>query len=303
MNFEKDSVTPGLIQAFTMGLLRYMGTAREAESGAERPLMVMLARDDTEESEEYLRYFEESLETIGVEHADAGTLTVPALNFAFFKLGFDLGIHISVEKEVKIEVFERGDELGGLEASLPGGVNFEGKAKSVPYGIPVSKIGIEQIKHALKTEIGLEVAPVELGEDLHEDAKNVYIEHVVQFIEKIGPIGTAEDLRKKTDFSKTHLIFEDSEILSRIVEKLGIEKADEKALKMELKNQGKSVELTAPNGEKIKKAEIVDFIQSYIGLPAENELIKETEDGIILPGEPIPDGILTALLVCKILAR
>jgi hypothetical protein len=303
-----DAITPGFVQALTMGFLRYMGNARESESGAERPLRVLLCHDDTEEAEEKLRFFEEALETVGVEHGDAGSLSVPALNIAFFELKYDAGIAIYFEDdEIKIEIFECGEEIGGLEASMPGGVNYEGKARSLPYGTPLTQAGVNVIEHALNTETGFETATTELNEDLHDEAVACYVDHVENYLKKVGPISNSKDTRVETDFSRVALKLkngEATELLKAVCDRLNVRIVDEnQTLEIELGKNGKDASLFAPNGNEIKKPEIVDFIRSYLGLPEESELVKIHETGIVLPGEPIPDGLEMALLVCKILAK
>ena len=171
-----EAITAGFIQALTMGLIRYMGNSRTTVSGLERPLSVMLSYDET--SKEIERYFEDALETIGVEHADVGKLEKKALKIAFFDLGFDLGIFIRTKNELtKIEFFERGDDIGGLEAVLPGGVNFEGKVKSVNYALPIPQIAVNHIEHTLNTEVGFDTKPAEFHQDLRKEALKAYKNH------------------------------------------------------------------------------------------------------------------------------
>lgn len=171
-----DSVTAGFVQALTLGLIRYMGNSRTTTSGMERPLSAMLSYDEA--SAEVEQFFEDALETLGVEHADVGRLSRNALKIAFFDLNFDLGILIRTKNDlVNIEIFERGDDIGGLEASLPGGVNFEGKVKSVNYALPIPQIAVNHIEHSLNTAVGFDAKPAEFHQDLSNIALEAYKKH------------------------------------------------------------------------------------------------------------------------------
>lgn len=175
---KADNVTPGFIQALSFGLIRYMGNSRDSSSGAERPLSILISYDG-EKTKEIFNYFADALETIGIEVGDAGVLEKKGLEIAFFDLNFDSGIFIGKEKdEIKIEIFERGDDIGGLEASLPGGVNFKGKVKSVPYALPIPQIAVNHIEHALNTETGFTVMKAELIRDMRKEALNCYENHL-----------------------------------------------------------------------------------------------------------------------------
>ena len=41
---KADAFTPGFIQAITLGIVRYLGNARETADGMERPVKVLLGR-------------------------------------------------------------------------------------------------------------------------------------------------------------------------------------------------------------------------------------------------------------------
>lgn len=151
-----ESVTPGFIEAFSIGLIRYMGDARTSKSGMERPLSVLFSVEKSDEVEEKFGYFKDAFETIGIDFNNAGEISANELKEKFYKEDYDCGILLYSENdELKIEAFERGDDIGGLEASLPGGVNFEGKVKSVDHALPIPQIAVNHIEHALNTETGL----------------------------------------------------------------------------------------------------------------------------------------------------
>ena len=212
---KAEAFTPGFIQAITLGIVRYLGNARETEDGMERPVKVLLGGDTRESTEWILRYFEEALETIGIDHGNVGVLPTPAINYAFYEMGYDLAIDVTAShnpaSDNGIKIFERGDAIGGLESVMPGGVGFQGtgttpsgkdlsaRLKKYPYGIKLSQAGVNAIENALENETGFDVGVVEFAEYLHDDARNRYLDHLKQYLENIGPSVLPE--RKKPDFS------------------------------------------------------------------------------------------------------
>ena len=145
-----DAITPDFITALSVGLIRYMGDARTDESGLERPLSVMFAVNHPEETAKIYQYFEDAFQEIGIDYENLGEKSSEELKNIFFDRGADCGIFMTAENDdLKLEIFERGDDIGGLEASLPGGVNFEGKVKSVNHALPIPQIAVNHIEHAL----------------------------------------------------------------------------------------------------------------------------------------------------------
>ena len=206
---KADDFTPGFIQTVTSGLIRYAGTSRESESGAERPLRVLVGGDTRESTEWILNDFEVALETVGVEHASVGVLPTPAINFAFFEMGFDLAIDVTASHnpytDNGIKIFERGDAIGGLEAAMPGGVNFKGTGanskgedlsgnqQSFKFGVKLSQHGVNSIENALESETGFTyTSAVEYAENLHEDALDRYINHLKNYVNAIGSKASAK---------------------------------------------------------------------------------------------------------------
>ena len=206
---KADDFTPDFIQTVTSGLIRYAGTARESESGAERPLRVLVGGDTRESTEWILNDFEVALETVGVEHASVGVLPTPAINYAFFEMGFDLAIDVTASHnpytDNGIKIFERGDAIGGLEAAMPGGVNFKGTGanskgedlsgnqQSFNFGVKLSQHGVNSIENALESETGFTyTSAVEYAENLHEDALDRYINHLKNYVNAIGSKASAK---------------------------------------------------------------------------------------------------------------
>ena len=213
---KADAFTPGFIQAITLGIVRYLGNARETADGMERPVKVLLGGDTRESTEWILRNFEESLETVGIDHGNVGVLPTPAINYAFYQMGYDLAIDVTASHNPAtdngIKIFERGDSIGGLEAVMPGGVGFKGtgttssgqdlshEIKKYPFGVKLSQAGVNAIENALENETGFDVGVVEFAEDLHADAKSRYLDHLKDYLEHIGPTTISD--RQKPDFSK-----------------------------------------------------------------------------------------------------
>ena len=174
--------------------MRYLGNARETADGMERPVKVLLGGDTRESTEWILRNFEEALETVGIDHGNVGVLPTPAINYAFYQMGYDLAIDVTASHNPAtdngIKIFERGDSIGGLEAVMPGGVGFKGtgttssgqdlshEIKKYPFGVKRSQAGVNAIENALENETGFDVGVVEFAEDLHADAKSRYLDHL-----------------------------------------------------------------------------------------------------------------------------
>ena len=175
-----ESFTPEFIQKIVIGLGRYAGTGIEAESGAERPMRVLLGGDTRESTEWILRDFEEALETIGVDHGNVGVLTTPGINYAFYEMGYDLAIDVTASHnpyaDNGIKIFERGEKSG----------------------IKLRKLGVDFVEEALNKGQALRVRTTELAEDLHEDALDRYLTFLCDYAKMIEP--AKEKLRKDLNF-------------------------------------------------------------------------------------------------------
>lgn len=213
---KADAFTPGFVQAITLGIVRYLGNARETADGMERPVKVLLGGDTRESTEWILRYFEEALETVGIDHGNVGVLPTPAINYAFYQMGYDLAIDVTAShnpaSDNGVKIFERGDSIGGLEAVMPGGIGFKGTGtttsgkdlssfvKKYPYGVKLSQAGVQAIENALENETGFDVGSVEYAEDLHQQAKDIYLGHLKDYLSSFGPSTLSQ--REKPDFSE-----------------------------------------------------------------------------------------------------
>lgn len=177
---KAEMFTQEFIQKVAMGIGEYAGTGRTAESGAERPLRVLVGGDTRESTEGILREFEEALETIGVDHGNVGVLPTPGINYTFFEMGYDLAIDVTAShnpySDNGIKIFERGAEQGRK----------------------LSAVGVEIVEKAIDKYDGLDTCGAELAEDLHEDALGRYLTHLKNYVLKVGPVSDAE--REKVSF-------------------------------------------------------------------------------------------------------
>ena len=359
---KAEAFTPGFIQAVTLGIVRYLGNAKEDESGLERPARVLIGGDTRESTEWMIRYFEEALETVGIDHGTVGVLPTPAINYAFYEMGYDLAIDITASHnsytDNGIKIFERGDTVGGLEATMPGGVAFSGTGtndsgenfshlvKKYPYGIKLSQSGVNAIENALENESGFDTHSPEFREDLHGDALSRYLDHLRTYLAQFGPATTS--VRQKPDFSglrigldlacgatsgcgSTHL-----ESLIQLVEKKQLD------FGAAFDGDGDRCLMIDHDGQIIDGDDMIVILANYLGIPEvcvtimankgllrwaektgvkiamtdvgdQNVSAKMREDGIllggeqsghiILPGEPMGDGVLTALVITKILSE
>lgn len=357
IRMKAEKFTPEFIQKVAMGVGEYAGTGRTADSGAERPLRVLVGGDTRESSEWILNEFEKSLETIGVDHGNVGVLPTPGINYVFFEMGYDLAIDVTASHnpytDNGIKIFERGAEQGRK----------------------LSAVGVEIVENAIDKYEGLENHGAELAEDLHLDALDRYLTHLRNYVEKIGPASDGE--RKTVDFSGLRIGLDcangaTSVVAGKVFEELGAEvmviNADENygqginsgcgsthleqlvALVKEnnldfgaaFDGDGDRCLMVDSNGEVVDGDQIIAVLVEYLGLPSaavtvmanqglmnwakeagvelaitdvgdQNVALAMKDRGIliggeqsghiILPGEAMGDGMLTALVMTKVVSE
>ena len=149
--------SPEFIGAVAQGLAAYAGDGQKR---------VMLGGDTRESTEWILRDFEQALETLGIDCGNVGVLPTPGINYAFYDMGFDFAIDITASHnpytDNGIKVLERGNTCGEK----------------------LSPAGVEKIENSLDDIKPLELTASELTEDLHEEALNRYIEHLLDYTAK-----------------------------------------------------------------------------------------------------------------------
>lgn len=349
--------TPEFIQKVVMGLGRYAGTGVEAPSGAERPMRALVGGDTRESTEWILRDFEEALETIGVDHGNVGVLPTPAINYAFYEMGYDIAVDVTASHnpytDNGIKIFERG----------PKG------------GVKLGKLGVDFVEEALAKGQALNVQTTELAEDLHEDALGRYLTHLENYVTMIGPASV--EAREDLDFGGLKIGLDCANgatavVAGKVFEKLGAEVVvinDDAHYGRKINNGCGSTDLAAlrelvtsrgldfgaafdgdgdrclmvdSRGEEVDGDQMLAVLAEYLELPAvaatvmanqglmnwaeaagvevevtdvgdQNVAAAMREKGIllggeqsghiILPGEAMGDGMLTALVMTKVVVE
>ena len=160
---KAERFTPDFIEKIAVGLKRYAD-----QTGVEAP-KVLIGGDTRESSEWILRDFEKALYSTGVEYANVGVLPTPGINYAFYDINYDFAIDVTASHnpytDNGIKVFERGEN----------------------YGVKLSSPGVAEIENALDDINTLEMAGGEEVENIHEEAVGLYLKHLADYVEKIGP--------------------------------------------------------------------------------------------------------------------
>lgn len=331
-----DSFTLNFIMSIVEGLVDYSSDN----------IKVLIAGDTRESTEWLLTDLETALETFGIEYSNAGVLPTPAINYCFYKMGFDFAIDVTASHnpytDNGIKIFERGDN-GGQKLSQKGCEIIESKIKSQKTYTPIVP---------------------SLRESLHKEALDLYKEHLLDYIGecnfkgfKIGLdcANGATSIINKEIFeqlgAKVKLIHSNAKYNTKINENCGsthlqslqklvadnsldfgiafdgdgdrcilINEIEEEVdgdqilailaehLKIKTiattvmvnqgllnwtKKKGINVEITAVGDANVKAA----MDENHIKLGGEQS------GHIILPGEPTGDGMLTSLMITKVLSE
>ena len=149
-----NDFTPEFNSLVARGLVEYAGDN----------IKVFIAGDTRESSEWLIKDFETAFESLGIEYASAGILPTPAINYCFYKMGFDFAIDITASHnpytDNGIKIFERGKK-SGKKLSLEGCEIIEKtilEAKLFPLISPTAR------------------------ENLHSDALELYKEHLLDYL-------------------------------------------------------------------------------------------------------------------------
>ncbi|MBR3135251.1 phosphoglucosamine mutase [Candidatus Saccharibacteria bacterium] len=346
---KADKFTPDFMEGVAVGLKHYAD-----EIGVESP-KVVIGGDTRESTEWILRDFEKALESVGMEYANVGVLPTPGINYAFYDINYDFAIDVTASHnpytDNGIKVFERGDE----------------------YGVKLSRAGVEAIENSLDDINYTEAAGGEEVENIHEEAVSLYLKHLRDYVDKIGP---AEMAREGVDFSGMRIGLDcangaTSVTARRIFEELGAEvtvindnaeygtginrgcgSTHLEALQLLVKEgrldfgaafdgDGDRCLMIDHTGTVVDGDEMLMIISEWLGLSEiattvmanqglfnwaagkgvdlaitdvgdANVFARMREEGIllggeqsghiILPGEPMGDGVLTALVMTKIIS-
>ncbi|MBR3353520.1 phosphoglucosamine mutase [Candidatus Saccharibacteria bacterium] len=149
-----DKFTPEFLTKIIKGLADYAGDQ----------IKVMLGGDTRESTEWIIQDLAAALETFGIEYGNVGVLPTPAINYCFYQMGFDFAIDVTASHnpytDNGIKIFERGESSG---------------QKLCPKGC-------EAIEQALASDYSCELVSTTLREDLHDEALNLYLDHLDQYI-------------------------------------------------------------------------------------------------------------------------
>ena len=153
---KADKFTPEFLTKIVAGLVDYAGT----------DIKVFLAGDTRESTEWILSDLESTLETFGVEYANAGVLPTPAINYCFYEMGFDFAIDVTASHnpytDNGIKIFERGKT----------------------HGQKLYEKGCEFIENSLISAKTYALASATLRENLHDEAIELYKNHLETYLGK-----------------------------------------------------------------------------------------------------------------------
>ena len=156
---EADKFTPEFLNSIVAGLYDYASNLIP-----DRPAKVLLGGDTRESSEWIIADLEIALESLGFEYASVGILPTPAINYCFYEMGFDFAIDVTASHnpytDNGIKIFERGNQSG----------------------IKLTESGCEAIESALENHKTIDLVAPTLRESLHEDALNLYKEHLLNYL-------------------------------------------------------------------------------------------------------------------------
>lgn len=162
---KAEMFTPEFLGKFAAGLIVYAGDARPSNNG-ERPLRILLGGDTRESGEWILADLEKAFESLGIDHGNVGVLPTPGINYAFYAMGYDMAVDVTASHnpytDNGLKVFERDAKAG--------------------HGVKLCPEGVAQVEYTLEHGNELRTAGVELREDLHEDALDRYIQHLLDCV-------------------------------------------------------------------------------------------------------------------------
>ncbi|MBQ1298326.1 phosphoglucosamine mutase, partial [Candidatus Saccharibacteria bacterium] len=151
---KAEKFTPEFLAKIVRGLIEYKG----------ENIKVFLAGDTRESTEWILSDLENILETFGIEYGNAGILPTPAINYCFFKMGFDIAIDVTASHnpytDNGIKIFERGRT----------------------HGKKLLEKGQEIIEKSLNEEASFNLVSATIRENLHEEAVGIYKEHLLEYV-------------------------------------------------------------------------------------------------------------------------
>ena len=165
---KAEEFTPEFLAKIIRGLIDYAGDE----------IKVMLGGDTRESTEWIIQDLSQALESFGVEYASVGILPTPAINYCFYQMGFDFAIDVTASHnpytDNGIKIFERGKSSGQK----------------------LSTKGCEAIEESLAKEQSYALASTTIREDLHTEALELYLAHLLEYI---GPNTNFQELNIAID--------------------------------------------------------------------------------------------------------
>ncbi|MBR3253475.1 phosphoglucosamine mutase [Candidatus Saccharibacteria bacterium] len=333
---KAEKFTPEFLTKIVAGLVDYAGDN----------IKVLLGGDTRESTEWILADLESACETFGVEYGNVGVLPTPAINYCFYAMGFDFAIDVTASHNPYID----------------NGIKILERGKT--SGQKLCDEGCKTIEKAIDSEKTYALASPTLREGLHEEAVNLYKEHLKNYLGttdftglKIGMdcANGATSVVNKTIFEElgatVELINADENFGQKINNNCGSTHLEPLKELVTSKNldfgvaydgDGDRCLMINKNGIEVDGDEIIPILASYLKLDKiaitvmanqgilnwakENHIeieitpvgdsnvalamrekdIKiggEQSGHVILPGEATGDGILTTLMVTKVITE
>lgn len=151
---KAEQFTPEFLTKIVAGLVDYAGDG----------IKILLGGDTRESTEWILTDLESACETFGIEYGNVGVLPTPAINYCFYEMGFDFAIDVTASHNPYIDngikILERGENSGQ-------------KLKNEACKI---------IEESIDSEKTYALTSPTLREDLHEEAVELYKEHLRNYL-------------------------------------------------------------------------------------------------------------------------
>ena len=151
---KADEFTPEFLTKIIRGLADYAGKDKS----------VLISGDTRESTERILADLSSALNQYGFKVASVGVLPTPAINYCFYKMGFDFAIDVTASHnpyvDNGIKIFERGEN----------------------YGIKLSDSSKKVIEASLNSPLDFAPLIPFTPEDLSEKARSLYIEHLKSYL-------------------------------------------------------------------------------------------------------------------------
>ena len=151
---EATMFTPEFLTKIVRGLIDYAGDE----------IKVLIGGDTRESTEWILADLASILDTFGIEYMSVGVLPTPAINYCFYQMGFDFAIDVTASHnpytDNGIKIFERGHSQGQK----------------------LNEKACEIIEKAIEESQPLDLLSPTLREDLHNEAVDIYKEHLLEYL-------------------------------------------------------------------------------------------------------------------------